>query len=167
MAAALGLVARPMIDEDMPFAEALYASTRADELAATGWPAEQQHAFLAQQHRAQHHHYRRYYEGADWLILERDGQKVGRLYLVEWESELRIIDVSLVPSARGRGLGSALLSDIQQRGADAGKRVTIHVEVHNPARRLYERLGFVTVEDKGVYLLMAWTPGEAEPTPPA
>ena len=70
-----------MTDEDLPFVEALYASTRAAEMALTGWPPEQQRAFLAQQHRAQHHHYRAYHAGAEWLIIERDGAPIGRLYL--------------------------------------------------------------------------------------
>ena len=45
------------------FAAALYASTRAEELALTGWPEERRGTFLDQQHRAQHHHYRTYYPG--------------------------------------------------------------------------------------------------------
>jgi predicted GNAT family acetyltransferase len=40
----------------------------------------------------------------------------------------------------------------------AGKRVTIHVERLNPARRLYERLGFSVAEDKGVYLFLERLP---------
>jgi ribosomal protein S18 acetylase RimI-like enzyme len=36
-----------------------------------------------------------------------------------------------------------------------GKVVSIHVEIYNPARRLYDRLGFVQVgEDKGIYIEM-------------
>jgi hypothetical protein len=36
--------------------------------------------------------------------------------------------------------------------------VTIRVERFNPALRLYERLGFSVAEDKGVYLLLEWSP---------
>ncbi|MDO9561897.1 MAG: hypothetical protein Q7J60_09770 [Bradyrhizobium sp.] len=38
-----------------------------------------------------------------------------------------------------------------------GKAVSIHVEKFNPAIRLYRRLDFETVEDKGVYDLMRWS----------
>ena len=82
-AEALGLSLRPMTDEDLPFVAALFASTRAEEVAQTGWPAEQQQAFLAQQHEAQHRHYRTHYPEADWLIVELGGEAIGRLYLVE------------------------------------------------------------------------------------
>jgi hypothetical protein len=37
------------------------------------------------------------------------------------------------------------------------RSVTIHVELDNPVRRLYERLGFVDVEQRGLYTLMRWT----------
>lgn len=154
----LGVTARPMDDEDLPFVAALYASIRAEELAATGLPVAQQQAFLDQQHRAQHQHYRAHYPGAEWLILEREGAPVGRLYLSEWPAEFRVVDISLVAEARGEGIGGALLTDIITGAAAIGKSVSIHVEKFNPARRLYERLGFQLIEDKGVYDLMAWRP---------
>jgi ribosomal protein S18 acetylase RimI-like enzyme len=161
-AAPLGVRLRPMTDADLPFAAALYASTRAEELAQTGWSMEQQQAFLATQHEAQHHHYRTHYDGAEWLIVEREGEAIGRLYLVEWPRELRIIDIALVPDAKAQGIGGALLVDIMARAAGACKAVTAHVERNNPALRLYDRLGFTLAEDKGVYLLLEWRPRGTE-----
>ena len=145
---------RPMTDGDLPFVAALYASTREAELEPTGWPPEMRAAFLTQQHDAQHRHYRAAYADAEWLIVERSGEPVGRLYLALWPGEIRIVDISLVAEARGTGLGGALLEDVIAMAAIGGRKVSIHVEAHNPARRLYERLGFRLAEDKGVYLLM-------------
>jgi len=62
-----------------------------------------------------------------------------------------------LPERRGRGLGEALLRDLMDEAAAAGKDVSIHVEKLNPAMRLYRRLGFAIEEDKGVYDLMRWT----------
>ncbi len=157
-AAARGVVARPMVEADLPFAAALYASTRVEEVAMTGWPLDQQRAFLAQQHHAQHSHYRIHYAGMAWLILEREGQPIGRLYLDDRSDELRIVDISLMPDARGLGIGRALLEDVQDLARAGGKSLSIHVEKNNPARRLYDRLGFAFAEDKGVYDLLLWAP---------
>lgn len=145
-----------MSDGDLPFVAELYASTRLDELAPTGWPKELQDAFLAQQHEAQHSYYRATYDGAEWLIIERDGKPVGRLYRVMWPREIRIIDISLIPAARGSGIGRAVLEEIQDEARAIGKAVSIHVEKNNRARSLYLRLGFEVIEDKGVYDLMEW-----------
>jgi ribosomal protein S18 acetylase RimI-like enzyme len=151
-AAELGIAYRPMVEADLPFVEALYASTRTEELALTGWPETQQRAFLAQQHRAQHQYYRSQFAEAEWLIVERGGEAIGRLYLDKRDDLHRVIDISLVPAARGRGIGGAILTDVIAAADAQGKSVSIHVEMHNPARRLYDRLGFVTVADEGIYL---------------
>lgn len=155
-AAKLGLSLRAMSDEDLPFVEALFASTRADLFA--GMPPAQRDALLALQHRSQHQHYRGAYPDAEWLIVERGDEPVGRLYLQEEPRAVRLIDISLVPQVRGQGIGAALLGDLLEAARDQGRDVVLHVEHQNPARRLYERLGFAPVEDKGVYLEMAWSP---------
>jgi len=164
-AARFGIGYRPFAAEDFAFIEALYFSTRAEELARTGWPEDQKRAFLTQQHRAQHHHYQTYYPDAERLIVERGGEPIGRLYLDAWALEIRIVDISLMPAARGQGIGEAILRDVIEQAAAAGKGVSIHVEKFNPARRLYQRLGFVVAEDKGVYDLMERD--VPRPSPPA
>lgn len=153
-AARFALSYRPLAATDFDFIEALYLSTREEELALSEWPEDQKRAFLVQQHRAQHHHYQTYYPNAEWLIVERDGAPIGRLYVDIWTRELRIVDISLVSAARGRGIGEALLRDVIEWASGSGKGVSIHVEKFNPARHLYLRLGFVVAEDKGVYDLM-------------
>jgi GNAT superfamily N-acetyltransferase len=153
-AARFGIGYRAMADADLPFVEALYASTRAEELALTGWPPEQQRAFLVQQHRMQHRQYRACHPDAEWLIVERRGEPIGRLYLKLWEGRRRIIDISLVPAARGLGIGGAILADVIAAAESQGQGVALRVEMRNPARRLYERLGFELVEDQGAYLCM-------------
>jgi ribosomal protein S18 acetylase RimI-like enzyme len=157
-AAAFGIAYRPMRDADLPFIETLYISTRLEEVAATGWPEAQQLAFLSGQHRAQHSHYRIHYAQMEWLIVEQAGAAIGRLYLDQWPSQWRIVDISLMPESRGRGLGAAIMRDIIDMAGANGKGVSIHVEKNNPARHLYDRLGFGFVEDKGVYDLLEWRP---------
>ena len=140
---------------DLPFLRALYASTREAELAPTGWPQQQIDAFLLQQFEAQHHHYMEHFAGADFdLIVDGGGEPIGRLYLEEREDEFRVIDIALVPEARGHGIGGRILGDILQRAFASGKAVRIHVEKNNPALRFYRRLGFEPVEESGVYHLM-------------
>jgi len=154
-AAAFGLVPRPETDADIPFLGALYASTRMAELAVTSWGEAQKHAFLDMQFQAQRAHYRRHYPEADWFVVERRHERIGRLYLERWPSQHRIIDIAFVAEHCGKGFGTALLQDLIDEAASVGKAVSIHVEKHNPARRLYLRLGFEVAEDKGVYDLMA------------
>ncbi|HEX2764456.1 MAG TPA: GNAT family N-acetyltransferase [Allosphingosinicella sp.] len=159
-ATALGVVCRPATDDDLPFLSRVYASTRTEEVASTGWPPEMQRQFLASQFDAQHRHYRRHYPDAEWLVIEKDGVALGRLYVEEWPSQVRLIDVALLPQARGTGIGSALIRDLQAHAEAAGKPLSIHVERSNRAMSLYRRLGFASVDEHGIYDLMEWR-GEA------
>ena len=157
-ASRFGLSYRPFADDDLAFVSALYASTRLEEVAQTGWPAEVQRQFLAQQAAAQHSHYSIHFSDAEWLIVEREGRPIGRLYLRDMPADLHIVDISLLPDSRGQGIGGAILADTLDFARDRGKGVTIHVEVNNPARALYARLGFETVEEKGAYDLFRAQP---------
>lgn len=139
---------------DEPFLRQIYAATRAEELAAVPWSDEQKSAFLRQQFDAQDAYYRERYEGATYDVIEVDGEAVGRLYVARWEDEIRIMDISLLPEHRGSGVGTSLLRELLDEGEHTGKTVSIHVERHNPALRLYERLGFRPVGEHGVYVLM-------------
>ena len=149
-----------MAEDDLPFIAALYASTRAEEVAATQWPEEMQQAFLAQQHQAQHHHYQAHFPKAEWLIVEAAGEPVGRLYLDERNDDLHLIDISLIPERRGGGIGTAILGDLIDQARGLGKTVSLFVEPPNPARRLYERFGFTPdpEHETAVYELMVWRP---------
>lgn len=154
-----GLTFRPIRPEDHEFLHRLYASTREEELATVvDWTAEQTAAFVRQQFEAQHHHYRKYYPEASFDLVLEDGVPVGRLYVARWTREIRLVDIALVPAARGRGLGTALVRDLLAEGERTGKAVSIHVERFNPALRLYRRFGFREIEEKGPYFLMEWRP---------
>lgn len=157
-AGAFGISYRPMTDADLPFVAALYASTRAEELAALGWPDAVRAAFLDQQHRAQHLHYRAHYPDAEWLIVEQAGAAIGRLYLGGDAADLRLIDISLLPEARGAGIGGAILEDVIADARGAGRMVSLHVEPGNPARRLYARLGFAEVAESQTAIRMERRP---------
>lgn len=148
---------RPANAEDRELLLRVYASTREEELAPVPWPPEAKEAFLRQQFDAQDSWWRTNYAGATFDVVVVGGCDAGRLYLWEGPSEIRIVDVALLPEARRSGAGTKLLREVQGRAAAAGKAVTIHVERMNPALALYERLGFRLVEDKGVYLFLSWS----------
>lgn len=150
---------RPATDSDYAFMRFLYGSTREEEMRQFPFSEEQKAAFLDQQFGAQYEHYRIHYPTCERNIIERDGKAVGRLWIDEWRDQIRLVDIALLPEARGTGIGTNLLRDVLQRGAAAGKPVTIHVEGFNPALRLYQRLGFQQVDTNGMYYLMKWTPG--------
>jgi ribosomal protein S18 acetylase RimI-like enzyme len=122
------------------------------------WDEPTKRAFLRQQFDAQDAHYKEHYRDTSYDVIVVAGEPAGRLYVARWKDEIRIVDISLLPAHRGRGVGTALLRELMADADAAGKPLSIHVEVNNPARSLYDRLGFEVAEDKGVYVLMRRPP---------
>jgi ribosomal protein S18 acetylase RimI-like enzyme len=147
---------RPATPGDRDFLLRVYADSRARELAAAGWTEEERNAFCRSQFDAQDTHYRRHYPGCAFLVIERDGVPVGRLYRDRRQNEIRVVDLALLSTERGHGIGTHLMQNILAEAGAAGIMVRIHVERTNPARRLYDRLGFRLVEEGEVYDLLSW-----------
>jgi GNAT superfamily N-acetyltransferase len=159
---------RPAEPSDRDFLRSVYASTRADELALTGWSAEACADFVAMQFDAQEAHYRQHFPQADLGVIEvcEGGTTVpaGRLWVDRRAESVHVLDIALLDGFRGQGLGSACLCRLMAEAAARGVPLTIKVERFNPARRLYDRLGFVEDGEHGMHVQMAWRPGAAVPT---
>jgi ribosomal protein S18 acetylase RimI-like enzyme len=145
-----------VLPSDEPFLYETFASTRADEVALTGWSAGQQEAFLRMQYEAQRSSYRMQIPHAEYWVIRSGETAVGRL-IIDWTpEEIHIADIALLPEFRRRGLGSALMQAIMREAARTAKAVGLYVERFNPALHWYERLGFIVVGSGPVYLEMLW-----------
>lgn len=94
-------------------------------------------------------------------IIVVQGQDVGILQVEWYEDELFLALIEVAPDWQGRGLGSAVIGDVQALAREAGLPLALQVLKGNPkARRLYERLGFVVVEEREERVVMRWEVGE-------
>lgn len=148
---------RPVTDADRDFLVQLYGSTREEELSQVTWPEGAREAFVLMQFEAQDADYRRNNPGARFDVVEVDGEPAGRLYVAPRAGDLRIVDISLAPEYRGLGVGTALLTDLQQEATATGCILSIHVERTNRASELYARLGFHVAAEGDVYRRMEWS----------
>ena len=163
----LDIALRPATAEDRDLLLAAYASTRSDELASVPWSEDEKAAFVAMQFSAQDDWYRRVYPDGEFLVVMRAGAPIGRLYLADLPDEIRLVDLTLLPEHRGRGIGSRLLAHVVTRADAEGRSVRLHVEPWNPALRLYQRNGFTLLEERGAYLFLERAPArQAAPRPP-
>ncbi|MBD3160821.1 MAG: GNAT family N-acetyltransferase [Candidatus Eisenbacteria bacterium] len=83
-------------------------------------------------------------EGGFLLLGELDGRLVGALLMLRtgmkgYIPENILLFVGVHPDMRGRGLGTKI---IERAFAEVDGDIKLHVEQDNPAKRLYERLGF-------------------------
>jgi len=142
---------RPEAADDTPLLFQLYASTREDELALTGWDAATCERFLQSQFNAQRVGYRSQFPEGEFDIVLLDSVPTGRIVLNQTAHEIRLVDIVIAPSARNRGLGSALTQAVLDEAAKQNKPVRLHVIRHSPAVRLYQRFGFNKINEDGFH----------------
>ena len=147
---------RAVMAEDDPFLYQLYASTRAEEMARVPWDEAQQQAFLRMQWEAQQLHYQTHNPNSTHDIILLGAKPTGRLYVSRRKTEIRILDITILPEYRNRGLGTPLIKELMREAAQAGLPLNIFVESFNPSVRLFERLGFSIKESDGINQLMEW-----------
>lgn len=145
---------RPATQADTEFLHAVYASGRAEELAPVPWTQQQKADFLRSQSEAQLAYYAEHYRAAEYSIVVVDGTDVGRIMVEHRDEDLRLMDMGLLPAYRDCGIGTQLVGAVVTRAEEAGLPVVLHVESFNPAKRLYERFGFVDDGEVGAYRRM-------------
>ena len=105
---------------------------------------------------AQHAYYREHFPDADYKVILRNGEPVGRLYILRRDEGIRIMDITLLPEQRNRGVGTFLIQELLNEGRATGRSVRIFVENFNPSLRLFQRLGFSVIDQKDFNLLLEW-----------
>lgn len=148
---------RPAGPDDEEFLSQVYASTRADEVAAWGWHQAQQEAFLRMQFNAQQQAYKWQFPEAEHSIILCDEEQAGRLIVVQTAQEIRLTDISLLPEYRHAGAGTFFVKDLQAQARVAGLPLRLRVSKTNAAaRRLYERLDFSVTGESDTHFMMEW-----------
>lgn len=79
--------------------------------------------------------------GAAWLRLQPEGASTGYI-----DDETPELVIAVLPECSGQGLGSALLAALIEQVRGQAPAIVLTVRDGNPARRLYERHGFVTID---------------------
>lgn len=88
------------------------------------------------------------------FIIVADGTDVGKIRLSQIDGEAYIYGFAILPEFQGKGYGRKALRNIVKQQHEAGLSVGLDVEVkNNHALRLYESIGFKTVQAQDYYLL--------------
>jgi len=141
---AAGVSLSPVTGADRPFLQQLHRLVRWDEFAAAGWPDQMLATFLDSQFEIQRRGYEIGHPDGEFYVVWRGEIPIGRLYLDRSGPDLELIEISLLPEWRGKGLGAGFLALLQDEvRAGRCERVRLSVTPENPARRLYQRMGFV------------------------
>jgi GNAT superfamily N-acetyltransferase len=107
---------------------------------------------------AQQARFRAAFDPTRYRLVVVAGEVVGALAVARRADAVFVADVQVAAAWRGRGIGTAVLGDVVAAAHRAGLPVALQVLHGNPARRLYERLGFRTVGETATHVLMRAEP---------
>ena len=147
------LTFRPTTHQDFEFLFELLKATMQEYVAQTwGWDETWQRQ-----------HFRgRFKPGADRVII-LDGEEIGVISTEESSDEIFLSKIYILPEYQRRGIGAQLIQGVLDEAASKGLPVGLRVLKVNPARGLYERLGFKIVSQTGTHYVMRATPGQSNP----
>lgn len=153
-----GLSLRPMGNSDKAFVESLYRSTR-DDLRMIDAEEDFIEGLIEMQQNAQTEGYGDMFPNAMYFVAEYHNERVGRVVLDFGQNEIRVVDIALIPAARGKGYGNQILQAVQLTASKVMAPVALSVRFDNiHAKQLYARLGFMVEEAQIPYERMVWYP---------
>ncbi|RAW15054.1 GNAT family N-acetyltransferase [Paenibacillus taichungensis] len=88
-------------------------------------------------------------------IIEFEGERVGCVALKPKSEEMLLEHFYIHPDYQGRQIGTQVLNMLLKRDDVKGRNVTLNVLQGSPARRLYERFGFVLDSEDEVDVFMS------------
>jgi ribosomal protein S18 acetylase RimI-like enzyme len=141
------LTLRPALEGDEPFLFELRKATMTEHLARVGESIDDA------QHRARLRHR---YDTARVICL--DGTPAGLLKAYRTENEWIVVQLQIAPAHQGHGMGERVLQTILLDAQADALPVTLKVLKGNPAKRLYERLGFEIVDEDEIQFHMRRVP---------
>jgi ribosomal protein S18 acetylase RimI-like enzyme len=92
--------------------------------------------------------------GPGMRVIEEGGAVVGFIEVEEQTDRLVLRTIEIAPEYQRRGIGTKLIRELLARSWSTGRPVHLRVLRCNPARGLYERLGFRAVRETETHVLM-------------
>lgn len=143
------LTFRPATEADIQFLLELRRQTMSAHLAASGViSSEEDHL----------HRIRTAFHCA--AVILRADEPVGLLKVVQEGHQWELVQVQFAPSLQGKGIGTKVLQSLIDEARSKGVSLRLSVLKANPAKRLYERLGFTVVAEKENAYEMAHGPAD-------
>ncbi len=147
---------RPEAPGDEALLFDLYASTREEELAMTGWDNATRNAFLSMQFKAMRQGYANMFPKGHFSIILADGMPAGRVVVDRMGEEIHVVDIVVSPGQRNRGIGASIMNALIEEARQTRKPVRLQVLKNSRAIRFYQRLGFSTTNTTEIYVQMEW-----------
>ena len=148
---------RAPMPDDLPFFFELFRASHGQALTCLPLDHGAVESLLQMQFNSRERSFRSRFGDAGLRVVLAGDRPIGRVWVARNSAEMRLVDIALLPEFRGKGIGAALIWHLTSEVHASQLPLRISVLRDNPAMRLYQRAGFRTVNDTGVYVEMEWT----------
>jgi len=138
---------RPATNADFEFLYQLHRDTMKEYIETTwGWEENWQRDYFQAK-----------WEPAKRQIIQVDGQDAGVLVIENRDGTHYLGLIEILPAFQGQGVGTAVIQEFLASAKAQNLPAILHVlKSNDPARKLYERLGFTIIaEEENKYKMMA------------
>jgi ribosomal protein S18 acetylase RimI-like enzyme len=143
---------RPADGDDMAFLWDLHVATMRGYVERTwGWDET-----------FQREHFRQTFSTEHLRILTCGDQDIGVLEIHPHPGHLFLARISILPSHQGRGIGTSIIRPMLQDADERNLPVRLQVLKVNPARLLYERMGFTIDAETATHFMMIRPPSSGK-----
>ena len=138
---------RPATEADKEFLRELHRTTLREYVDQVfGWDDDEQRAFFDER-----------WDPRPRQVIRVEGRDAGALHVEVRDDEVFLANIGLLPEYQSRGIGSCVIQSVLDDARARGLPVSLSVLRPNPARRLYERLGFAVVEESPERFTLRWS----------
>ncbi len=90
----------------------------------------------------QNQRYEKLWQPIKIKIITLDSKDIGYIEVSEDDEAVKLVNIFVTEELRGKGIGSRVVSDFISQYRNSVSKLTLNVLWNNPAKHLYERLGF-------------------------
>jgi ribosomal protein S18 acetylase RimI-like enzyme len=151
------LTLRPIRANDQEFLYRLFYSVHAEKLQLVPLSAEEKTQLVELMYQGFTQHYGSLAPVSDDRLILLNNESIGRMILLQMREEIRLADLAILPEYRQRGIGSALIGQVQTESTMSKRPVRLQVARFDRALGLYRRLGFYKTDVEGPFIHLEWS----------
>jgi len=154
-----GITLRPLRASDAEVLVRLNAANNEHLWLAANKTPDEIHELIELQGRHKDASYQRDYGKHAEYVIEKTGDVVGRLTINQGSYIFHILEISLLPEYRGKGIGADVIRTCLRAAAASHVPLSLTVRMDQPGLvKLYESLGFRTEIADVPFQRMIWEP---------
>jgi ribosomal protein S18 acetylase RimI-like enzyme len=148
---------RDVTAEDESFLYTVFKTGLGTQFSGLPWPPDDIGHLMKMQFDARSASYRSQYPRSEHSVVLVDGVAAGHIWVDRSKESINLIEIELLPSYRGSGIGSLLFQDLFDEAKQAGLPVLSGVATNNPGSlALHKRLGFKIISEDEMYWFLEW-----------